>query len=279
MSVSGCKVSLGYLSQIKIKKKKNFNGQPLLLITIILVIFFQVIGTFISNSGFEDVVFQSGICTSGSLNGVLTGSHYNRAWTVHSIVSEALERKLMQRFITESQIRVPESLIVVSSDPDQFTNVTISECTLESEQFITEYEAFKESGRKGKLGKTAHFWIIYLDLMKFQHMVHTSVQENNIDMRTDCWERFLPYYFALNMVNYARYGSFYLHMLKNIQSRYPGLKELLEHKGMSVQAQNRYPLRTAIDQCGEHDTSTVTPKHQVGLNPLQLTNLEFESGV
>ena len=58
----------------------------------------------ISNSVFEDIVFQAVIRTSGSLNGVLTGSHYNRTWTVHNLVSEALERKLIQRFLATSGI-------------------------------------------------------------------------------------------------------------------------------------------------------------------------------
>ena len=40
-------------------------------------------------------------------------------------------------------------------------------------------------------------------------------------------------------------------VLQNIENIYPGLKTLLETKGLSVQAQNRYPLRTAIDQRGE----------------------------
>ena len=38
----------------------------------------------VTNTGFEDIVYQSGLCSSGSINGVLTGSHYNRAWIVHS---------------------------------------------------------------------------------------------------------------------------------------------------------------------------------------------------
>ena len=39
---------------------------------------FGVIGKLIAGSGFEDVIFQSNVCASGSLEGVLAGSHYNR---------------------------------------------------------------------------------------------------------------------------------------------------------------------------------------------------------
>ena len=46
---------------------------------------FNVIGRIIEGSGFDDTVFQAEVCSSGSLNGVLSGSHQNRSWTVHSI--------------------------------------------------------------------------------------------------------------------------------------------------------------------------------------------------
>ena len=39
---------------------------------------FAVIGKLITGSGFEDIVFQANICSSGCLNGILNGSHYNR---------------------------------------------------------------------------------------------------------------------------------------------------------------------------------------------------------
>ena len=41
-------------------------------------------GDIIAGSGFEDVVFQSGVSSSDSLRAVLSGTHYNRAWNVHS---------------------------------------------------------------------------------------------------------------------------------------------------------------------------------------------------
>uniref|UniRef100_A0A7M5WJJ7 Uncharacterized protein n=1 Tax=Clytia hemisphaerica TaxID=252671 RepID=A0A7M5WJJ7_9CNID len=44
---------------------------------------FQVIGMLVDSSGFKDTVHQSRIC-EGNLNGVISGSNYNRAWFVHS---------------------------------------------------------------------------------------------------------------------------------------------------------------------------------------------------
>ena len=59
---------------------------------------------------------------------------------------------------------------------------------------------------------------------------------------------FIPYYFILNKTHYARYGSYYLQVMKGIDSTHPSAKEMLKLKSLSVQAKDKYVLRTAIDQ-------------------------------
>ena len=46
-----------------------------------------------------------------------------------------------------------------------------------SREFAMNYEIFKQRGLDGRLRKTIKFWIMYLDLMKYQHIAHTAVQE------------------------------------------------------------------------------------------------------
>ena len=209
---------------------------------------FGVIGKIIKGSGFEDVIFQAGVCSSGSLNGVLAGSHYNRAWTVHRAFSEALERLLLERFLLESNTSIPESFVTAARVPDSFYKDVLSN----NATFVAQYQDFKESIRNGKLGKTPRFWLLlYLDLMQTQHLIHLAVQDNDFEMRIQCWKFFLPLYFALQKMNYARYGSYYVKVMENIEKMYPGLKDLLMQNGMSVQAQESFPIRVAIDQRGE----------------------------
>lgn len=113
------------------------------------------------------------------------------------------------------------------------------------------YEQYRREVGQGVIGKTAQFWVSYLDLMRIQHQIHTSVQTNDFDMRLDSWEKILPMYFAFNKTNYARYGTWYVQTLKEIDDRYPGLKPLLQSFCLSAQAQTSYPIRTSIDQRGE----------------------------
>ena len=66
---------------------------------------FKFLGRLISGSGFEGIVHKEGLGLPGNLNGVISGSHYNRCWTVHANFSEALERLQFQRFLkTGSEI-------------------------------------------------------------------------------------------------------------------------------------------------------------------------------
>ena len=118
--------------------------------------------------------------------------------------------------------------------------------------FLSRYQEFKESIRKGELGETQQFCLLlYLDLMQTQHFIHLAVQDNYFEMRLCCWKFYLPLYFALQKTNNARYGSHYVKVMENVEKMYPGLKDLHEQHGMSVQAQETFPVRIAIDQRGE----------------------------
>ena len=86
-------------------------------------------------------------------------------------------------------------------------------------------------------------------------MIHNAVHINNFDLRMIAWKKMLPFFFAINKTNYSRYGSYYLRMLESIELQYPGCKELLLSAGLSVQAKDHYPDRTAIDQRGEQSVN------------------------
>ena len=89
---------------------------------------------------------------------------------------------------------------------------------------------------------------IYLDLIRNQNMIHIAVQENDFDCRLHAWQEMLPLYSAANQVNYARCGSYFVEMLKNLDQSHPSLRTLLLKKGLTAQAQEKYPCRAAIDQ-------------------------------
>lgn len=59
--------------------------------------FFGVIGSYISGSGFEDIIFQLGLCQPGTLKAVLKGKYYNQAWMIHESFAEAISRMFVEK--------------------------------------------------------------------------------------------------------------------------------------------------------------------------------------
>ena len=186
----------------------------------------------------------------------MAGSHYNRCWIVYSPFYEALERLLFMRFIDDHHIQLPE-------DFKQTENVDFSIHNIieKHNDLLAKYFQFKDEVRSGILGKTAQFWVMnFMDLMEIQFRAHLAVQENDYVLRHQAWKAYLPHYCSTNKVNYQRYGGFYVATLENIDNLYPGNKELLSRNGFSVQSQNKYLLRTAVDQRGEQ---TLNPDAKV----------------
>ena len=75
----------------------------------------------VCGSGFEDLVFQSELYSTGSLGGVLSGPHYNRSWVIHNAITEAMERLLPLRFFGETKMQPLECLVKISEDRKLFS--------------------------------------------------------------------------------------------------------------------------------------------------------------
>ena len=115
-------------------------------------------------------------------------------------------------------------MVAFATDPDERLT---DDLLTHSEGPYALYNDYLEQIRQGNLGKTAQYWLTYLDLMRMQDAIHTAVQENNFESRLYAWEYFIPFYFVFKKNNYARYGSYYLETLKAIENSYPGMNEIM----------------------------------------------------
>ena len=87
--------------------------------------FSGVTGKFIVGSGFEEIVYQSNLCTSRSLNAVLSGKHYNGGWWDDENCSETLEILFIKKFLPEhSNTTQKLGLVEYSVDVEQLLNDT-----------------------------------------------------------------------------------------------------------------------------------------------------------
>ena len=135
-----------------------------------------------------------------------------------------------------------------SQEPIQNNNKILCEV----ETLLLKFLDFKNRQQNGELGKTAQFLLSsYMDLMSIQQAAHLAVKENDFESRRLASKQFLPFYFAFNKTTSARYASYYVGVLDNIDLLYHGARQLLSENGLSVQAQDRYLLRAAVDPRGE----------------------------
>ncbi|KAG1677183.1 hypothetical protein GQR58_013978 [Nymphon striatum] len=77
---------------------------------------FAVLGKFVEGSGFEEIVFQSGEAQTGTIRGILSGKHYNRAWSTHEAFAEAIDRFFMTTYMSPEIREITE---FISRLPDQ----------------------------------------------------------------------------------------------------------------------------------------------------------------
>ena len=71
-----------------------------------MMMFFSVIGNYLQGSGFEEIVFQAKMCTSGSIKAVMNGKQYNRCWSIHEAFAESIEQLFMKEFMEELSFSV-----------------------------------------------------------------------------------------------------------------------------------------------------------------------------
>ena len=57
---------------------------------------------------------------------------------------------------------------------------------------IEKYQQLKKKGLKGELGKTAQYWLIYTEMVSKLHQFQFAINTNNLPLRIDAWEYFLP---------------------------------------------------------------------------------------
>ena len=139
------------------------------------------------------------------MQGVLAGSHYKRAWFVHEIFAEALEQLLLTRFLVEETPYIPASVRHGDFQLERLDKKSLDSLDAFSAKY-TKYTKYNVSN--GKIDKTTQFWTMYLDLMHYQTVAHTAVQENDLKSLMFCWQQFPPLYFVLNKLHYGRYEVF-----------------------------------------------------------------------
>ena len=140
--------------------------------------------------------------------------------------------------------------------PDMFSETLNLPSVSQVYVLFNEYKNFL--GNRSDLAK---FWITYLDMIEILLKLVRSSRERNWDMHLSAIHDMIPWCFAYDKINYAKYlSSYYVDMVR-LPRTHPTAYEFLNNGGLSVQLSSSNPFGAIpVDQAMEEtvmkDTQT-----------------------
>ena len=232
--------------------------------------FLSIVGKRFQDAGLRDLAVESGVVAEGSISGVMDGRRYNRGVRFHKLMYEALMRLVWKGFIPWLQENHEDSKDVVNAVFNDLKKLQDEACGEEFEkqmasplftQLETLFVLYMDFLRVNN-GKLSEFWISYLDMTEILlGLLHAS-REGNWELHLSSIRKMLPWCFAYDKINYARYLSSYLLEMSHLEEDHPDVVSYLRAGGFSVQIGNDNPFgRIPVDQTCEETVNkdTQTP--------------------
>lgn len=127
----------------------------------------------------------------GSLNGLITGKHFNRCKRIHHILALAFEILHFQAFLETLDGNEELAALLCSferaPDDERTPDADTWQAVESSEIFtlcVTKYKEYTHETRTGTHGVTAQFWIPSVDYIHDFHNLERAIRTNDTDLFT-----------------------------------------------------------------------------------------------
>lgn len=229
-----------------------------------------VIGKRFQDAGLRDLAVESGVVAEGSVSGVMDGRRYNRGVRFHKLTYEALMRLVWKGFMPWVEESHKDSKDTVNTVLNDLKALQEDACGSEFEkqmasplfaQFEKLFVLYMEFLRVNN-GKLSEFWVSYFDMVEVLLGLLRASREGNWELHLSSIRKMLPWCFAYDHINYARYLSSYLQEMSNLEENHPDVVSYFRSGGFSVQIGDDNPFgRIPVDQTCEETVNkdTQTP--------------------
>ena len=116
---------------------------------------------------------------------------------------------------------------------------------------LEKHKVFCERIRNGQEGKTAQFWMKYLDHISLVLGLMCFVKENNFELYAYCLTQMPDLFFSFGGQNYSRYLTFFSMFLANIDFTHPGAVDDIKCGVISVARSFIAGNRCSVDKTME----------------------------
>lgn len=210
--------------------------------------FFKATGKFIDSCGIMDVLVQAEVLAGGSVNGFITGKHFNRCKRIHPLISGALQTLHFKQFISENDCNcdlVYEDLVNLMNSTNDVNEKLVLPDSLQD--VLQDYKSYCDLTLTGHHGKTAQFFLQYVMFIDIFLRFSRSIRTNDYYLYIDSIFNMANLFFVMNQPNYARWSVMYLNNLVDLKRRNSPLFLEFELGAFGVKRTKKNLARAPVD--------------------------------
>ena len=172
----------------------------------------SIIGKRFQDAGLRDLSVESGVIAEGSITGMMDGRKYNRTVRLHKLVYEALMRLAWKGFLPWMEENHNGDLHHLQETLNFITNVHSSVCKASIQELLENascgrilklFQTYLDTLRDGP--SLSAFWMSYVDMTEIMLGLIRASREGNWLLHLAAIREMIPWCFAYDKVNYARY--------------------------------------------------------------------------
>jgi hypothetical protein len=189
------------------------------------------IGTLLQDSGWTAALVESGIATAGTADSFLSASSVTRTRQMHQVTACTLYQLLQETYSVYCSGH---------GDDDQ--------CELSFDDWC---------GMRKHQSPQFQFWFMILEMELTIFSLIRSFREANFDLYCQALQHLIPFFFANNNTNYARWLPIHLRDMLCLDKTHPQVKIEFLKGNFVVHKSNREFSALAIDQAHEHANAVI----------------------
>jgi hypothetical protein len=203
----------------------------------------SIIGKRFQDAGLWDLCVESGVIAEGSMAGVVDGRRYNRAVRLHKLVYEALFRLAWKGFLPwleenhlEDVVHVEDALVLIDQLADNISQASYAELQ-QSSSFTKVMELYQRYlfFLRNENGPLSAFWMTYIDMVEIMLGLLRASREGNWLLHLASVHKMIPWCFAYDKQNYARFLPIYYAEMSQLHNTHPDVYSHFMDGGFSVQ--------------------------------------------
>ena len=231
---------------------------------------FHAIGKFLEESGGPYVLTESGVLAKGSMKGFISGKSYKRCKRLHQLLGVAFEILHFESYLSKVS-NTEEVIETIESELDIVRHNTFVESYISSKEFSDIEQGYKQylaDTESGVHGKTAQYWIMYVNMINLYHEFIRSIRIGDIELYTYCLPKIGNLFFAFNHPNYARWIVRYHDNLLNLKETHPSIYAEFKKGWFSLQRTPKSFSAQPIDLSLEQTINADAASQRTGIGAL-----------